>query len=73
MKKIEIIKQEFPIDYVFTSKEFEQLMHDEESMIEFIHSLGFFHDGQDITDISINPYTFDKYKDIYPYVVWRIL
>ena len=73
MKTIEEIQEEFVADYVFTTEEFEDLMKGEDSEIEFVDSFGYFHDGENITEIAIDPYTFDDYKDKYPYVVWRQL
>lgn len=74
MKTIDEIQEEYPADYIFTTEEFEELMHPDEdgfSEIEFIDSFGYFHDGYELTEISVDPYTFDEYKDKYPYVVWR--
>ena len=73
MKTIEEIQEEFVADYIFTTKEFEELMNGEDSEIEFVDSFGYFHDGEEITEIAVEPYTFDEYKDKYPYVVWRKL
>lgn len=42
-----------------------------DSEIEFVDSYGYFHDGENVTDISVDPYTFKLYKDKYPYVVWH--
>ncbi len=74
MKTIEEIQEEYPADYIFTTEEFAELMQPDEdgfSEIEFVDSFGYFHDGCELTEISVDPYTFDDYKDRYPYVVWR--
>ena len=75
MKTKEVNQEGFIADYIFTTKEFEELMNndDGDSEIEFVDSFGYFYDGQNITNISIDPYTFDDYKDLYPYVIWRKL
>lgn len=73
MKTIEELRQEYMIEEVFTTKEFEELMKplDGIKTIEFVDSYGYFHDGENITDIAVDPYTFEEYKDKYPYVIWR--
>ncbi|MBR4454756.1 MAG: hypothetical protein IKS32_00880 [Solobacterium sp.] len=60
---------------VFTTEEFAELMKPDPDdpdnhEIEFVDSFGYFHDGEELTDVSVDPYTFDKYKDRYPYVIW---
>lgn len=59
---------------VFTSEEFAELLEPsddpEDNEIEFVDSFGVFHDGEKLTDIKVDPYTFSQYKDQYPYVVW---
>ena len=74
MKTIEEIQEEYPADYIFTCEEFAELMQPDEdgySEIESVDSFGYFHDGEELTEIPVDPYTFDEYKDKYPYVVWR--
>ncbi|MBR4422259.1 MAG: hypothetical protein IKS69_06980 [Erysipelotrichaceae bacterium] len=74
MKTIEEIQEEYPTAYIFTTEEFAELMEPDEdgfSEIEFVDSFGYFHDGEELTEIMVDPYTFDEYKDKYPYVVWR--
>jgi len=73
--KAEAEEEYFGVFDVFTTEEFEELMRpsaDEEgSDLEFVDSFGYFHDGEHLTDIRIDPYTFEQYKKDYPYVVWR--
>lgn len=74
MKTIDEIQEEYPAAYIFTTEEFTELMEPDEdgfSEIEFVDSFGYFHDGEELTEIMVDPYTFDEYKDKYPYVVWR--
>lgn len=66
---------EFVGGEVFTTEEFAELMKPtddpEDNEIEFVDSFGYFHDGEQLTEIAVDPYTFDDYKDKYPYVVWK--
>lgn len=80
MKTKEEVKEQaeeefFGVMEVFTTEEFAELMEPcddpSENDIEFVDSFGYFHDGEELTDIRVDPYTFEQYKDQYPYVVWQ--
>lgn len=80
MKSLREVQEEVWDDFkggdVFTVEEFEELMQptgdpEVDGEIEFVDSYGYFHDGENVTDISVDPYTFKLYKDKYPYVVWH--
>ena len=72
----EEVDEEFFGAEVFTTEEFAELMKPDpddpnNNEIEFVDSSGYFHDGENLTEIPVDPYTFDQYKDKYPYVAWK--
>ena len=80
MKSLKEVQDEVWDDFkggdVFTVEEFEELMKptgdpEVDSEIEFVDSYGYFHDGENVTNVAVDPYTFREYKDKYPYVVWH--
>lgn len=69
MKTIEQVKQEIGFGNVYTLEEFEEMLDD--NVINCYDGIGFFHDGEKETELSVfdNSLTYDDVKD-FPYVCW---
>lgn len=69
MKTIEQVKQETEYGNVYTLEEFEKFLDD--NAINRNDGIGYFHDGEKETEISVfdDSLTYDDVKD-FPYVCW---
>lgn len=69
MKTIEQVKQEIGFGSVYTLEEFEEML--DANAINQNDGIGYFHNGETETDISVfdDSLTYDDVKD-FPYVCW---